>query len=83
MRALNERGTVLFGAIEKILDVTRYGDTLSGAVPEPTERVPEELRSRQPSMFSVIRGLVELFASPGANPENSSSPLTPMASHPL
>ena len=40
----------------------RRGST--GEVRASGERFPEEERSRQPSVFSVLRALVELFASP-------------------
>ncbi|HYD32088.1 MAG TPA: anthranilate synthase, partial [Azospirillaceae bacterium] len=65
IEALNERGLVL---LPPIADALGLPPTASGVldvrVPEATERVPEELRSRQPSVFSAIRRLVELFASP-------------------
>src|SRR5712692_6399847 len=62
VRALNERGRVLLGVIERALSATeavascgRDGDSVRGAVREPAGRVPEEERSRQPTVFSVIR----------------------------
>ncbi len=70
VRALNERGGVLLGAIEAALrsdravaNVERDKASISGSVREPTERVPEEQRSRQPTIFSVIRAIKDLFAS--------------------
>ncbi|HEY3912109.1 MAG TPA: anthranilate synthase component I [Stellaceae bacterium] len=69
--ALNSRGRVLLPAIAESLarlSAIRLGDDdenrISGDVAESSERFPEELRSRQPSIFSVLRALVDLFASP-------------------
>ena len=36
---------------------------ITGAVAEPEGRFPEEQRSRQPSVFTVLRALVDLFGS--------------------
>lgn len=41
------------------------GTVLSGQVPKSDEYFPEEERSRQPSIFSVIRTLVDFFQSDG------------------
>jgi anthranilate synthase len=46
-----------------IASVKRGPDGLNGAVSEPTERVPEEERSRQPTVFTVLRAIGDLFAS--------------------
>jgi anthranilate synthase len=69
--ALNERGAVLLPAIESHLadlDAVqiRHGgaERIEGDVRESSERFPEEQRSRQPSVFSVLRSLGDLFASP-------------------
>src|SRR5688572_26451404 len=69
VRALNERGSVLLSTIERALAATvgvasveRSGDAIGGRVAEPTERLPEEQRSRQPTLFTVLRALVDLFA---------------------
>ncbi|AGP38466.1 anthranilate synthase component I [Sorangium cellulosum] len=69
---LNERGRVLLPAIEEALRgyepieaVERRPDEVVGAVRPAGERVPEELRSRQPSIFSVLRRMIELFGVPG------------------
>ena len=71
VRALNTRGTVLLGAIEPalggragVVSVERDGDALRAVVAEPTQRLPEEERSRQPTVFTVLRAVGELFASP-------------------
>lgn len=70
VRALNERGTVLLAVIEgalsacdAVLSCELGGDRVEGTVREPGGRVPEEQRSRQPTVFSVIRALIDLFAS--------------------
>jgi anthranilate synthase len=69
--ALNRRGWVLLPAIADCLSrlptasLDRTGeDRLLGEVALTTERFSEEMRSRQPSVFSVLRALVDLFASP-------------------
>jgi anthranilate synthase len=68
--ALNERGLVLLEPIAESLAglaairVERVGrDRISGEIEQTEQRFPEESRSRQPSVFSVLRGLVDLFAS--------------------
>ncbi|WP_437573623.1 anthranilate synthase component I [Sorangium sp. So ce887] len=70
--ALNERGRVILPAIDEALRnfdavaaIERRADEVVGAVRPPGERVPEELRSRQPSIFSVLRRMIELFGVPG------------------
>src|SRR5271155_2472090 len=68
--ALNERGQVLLDPIAESLAglaairVERVGhDRISGGIERSEERFPEESRSRQPSVFSVLRALVDLFRS--------------------
>jgi anthranilate synthase len=68
--ALNERGRVLLDPVGDSLaglDVTRIErvghDRLTGKVEQSEGRFPEESRSRQPSVFSVLRALVDLFGS--------------------
>jgi anthranilate synthase len=71
IEALNKRGCVLLkpiaGALAN-LDATELervgGDRIAGKIAEPDQRFPEESRSRQPSVFSVLRALVGLFSSP-------------------
>ena len=70
IRALNDRGVVLLGAIERAIAAAgavesheRSDTAVEGVVREATERVPEEQRSRQPTMFSVVRALIDLFGS--------------------
>ena len=72
VEALNERGRVLLPAIERAIGALDVVDELvcdNGAscmaiVAEPEGRFPEEERSRQPSVFSVLRAIVGLFRSP-------------------
>jgi anthranilate synthase len=71
VEALNERGRLLLGAIGDRLggleaaDIRRTDeDRIEGEVRESETRFPEEQRSRQPSVFSVLRALGDLFASP-------------------
>ncbi|HYZ92610.1 MAG TPA: anthranilate synthase component I [Actinomycetota bacterium] len=70
VRALNERGRVLLPPIAAALDdfdavaaLERHLDELEGVVAEPTRRLPEEERSRHPTVFSVLRAICDLFAS--------------------
>jgi anthranilate synthase len=70
IRALNDRGRVLLGVIERTIASTgavasheRSEEAIRGVVRESTERVPEEQRSKQPTMFSVVRALIDLFSS--------------------
>jgi anthranilate synthase len=68
VEALNARGRVLLprlgealaalGAVERLV---ADRDRLTGAVREPAGRFAEEDRSRQPSVFSVLRELIALF----------------------
>jgi anthranilate synthase len=70
VEALNARGLVLIGAIEaalRALDAVAIessgADRIAGTIRETTTRFPEEQRSRQPSVFSVLRALIALFKS--------------------
>ena len=69
--ALNERGRLLLPPLRACLaalaavDISDdASDRLDGAIGDSEQRFPEELRSRQPSVFSVLRAVGELFASP-------------------
>jgi anthranilate synthase len=69
--ALNARGRVLLTAIAEMvqsLDAVaslQIADaSLAGTVRPSTRRFAEEERSRQPSIFSVLRGLLEVFQHP-------------------
>jgi anthranilate synthase len=68
--ALNERGRILLQPVSEALSrlpATRIRpvgrDTVLGEVEETGQRFAEENRSRQPSVFSVLRALVDLFGS--------------------
>jgi anthranilate synthase len=68
--ALNERGRVVLPAIEAVLRASADVATVAGdanrldvVVKEPAGPFTEEERSRQPSVFSVVRALVALFRS--------------------
>jgi len=68
--ALNQRGRVLLdpiaesvGALAATTVEKNSADRVSGEIGETKERFPEERRSRQPSVFSVLRALIHLFAS--------------------
>src|SRR3984893_6277856 len=70
VEALNARGRVLIPDIGEALaglmtvEMTHIGeDRVTGAVLESETRFPEEQRSRQPSIFSVLRALNDLFGS--------------------
>ena len=78
--ALNERGKVLLAVVHDALvgdpgsgnppalplaDLRREESVLKGAVPKSEEYFPEEERSRQPSIFSVIRAVVATFHAEG------------------
>ena len=72
--ALNERGAVILPAVADAL--RRAGDVVTARpasesaeaitvrVPEPARFVPEEERSRRPTVFSAVREIIALFAGP-------------------
>jgi anthranilate synthase len=68
--ALNARGRVLLPLIAAtVRDLTAIarsetcGDEIVGAVKVVTGRFAEEERSKQPSIFSLLRALIDLFSS--------------------
>ncbi len=70
VRALNDRGRVVLPAIATALDgcdaviaFEPHTDELDGVIAEPTRRLPEEERSRHPTVFSALRAIGDLFAS--------------------
>jgi len=70
VEALNARGHIVLDAVEGALDRLEIAesrraaeDRIDGEVRESDTRFPEEQRSRQPSIFSVLRALGELFGS--------------------
>ncbi len=71
LTAHNERGALLLPLLAERLQaqaqiqhVQRAQYTIEGAIVPVTEPFAEEERSQQPSAFSVIRALLDLFASP-------------------
>jgi anthranilate synthase len=69
--ALNARGEVLLAPIARLLQdhetvavLRKQGASVTAELHAPDTRFPEELRSRQPSVFSVLRALIALFAAP-------------------
>src|SRR5215470_6367197 len=71
VQALNARGRILLAAVEaalRSLDAVEWmsvtDDSLEGAIRAPAGRFVEEERSRQPSVFSVLRTLSALFRHP-------------------
>src|SRR5205085_2309953 len=71
IEALNDRGHLLLGAAAEALagisaaEIRCGGDgRIDGEIRPGDTRFPEEERSRQPSVFSVLRALGEHFASP-------------------
>jgi anthranilate phosphoribosyltransferase len=68
--ALNDRGRVLLPAItialhmdKSIQDVEQADDEINGAVALPEGSFSEEERSKQPSLFSVVRVVSSVFKS--------------------
>src|ERR1700722_6992206 len=71
VEALNPRGELLLAPVAEALrrlDPVEIGTAddrqIDGTIREATTRFPEEQRSRQPSVFSVLRALIALFKSP-------------------
>jgi anthranilate synthase len=71
LTAHNERGQLLLPLLAdrlqaqpQVQHVQRAQSTIEGAIVPVTEPFAEEERSQQPSAFSVIRALLDLFASP-------------------
>lgn len=69
--ALSDRGRVLLPpiagairALEAATDVEASADRVAARIREPERRFAEEERSRQRSVFSLVRALVDLFYSP-------------------
>jgi anthranilate synthase len=71
VEALNKRGTVLIPAFARAIATvegatirSQDGTRVEAEIAEPSGRFPEEQRSRQPSVFSALRALIDLFSSP-------------------
>ena len=69
--ALNPRGEVLLRPIARqlhglatIVGLHEHSTSIEGEVCAPNVRFPEEQRSRQPSIFSVLRAVIALFSAP-------------------
>src|ERR1700683_2314460 len=65
--ALNERGTIILPAIAAALrksgpSKNQAKTSITIEIPEPLGQVPEERRSRRPTVFSAIREVIALFA---------------------
>jgi len=70
LAALNARGVVLLPALAAALEgdpalaaLEASAEAIDLEVREPEGRFPEELRSKQPSVFSVLRAIGALFAA--------------------
>src|SRR5262249_47154744 len=66
--ALGARGRLLLPILAPVLEqlaavaaIVPRDDALLGSIREPAGRFPEEQRSKQPSVFSVLRALIDLF----------------------
>ncbi|MGH2447055.1 MAG: anthranilate synthase component I [Chloroflexota bacterium] len=69
--ALNDRGKLLLEAISRVVeelhavvDPAFDNDVVRGKTRLPDTSFTEEERSRQPSIFSVLRAIIALFAAP-------------------
>ena len=70
--ALNERGEMLLPAVGAALRAAGRprpvrepdGRAITVEIPEPDGAVPEEERSRRPTVFSALREVIALFAGP-------------------
>ena len=70
VEALNPRGRVLLPAVASVLALlsgthveNSNQQRVKGEIAPTAERFPEEQRSRQPSVFSLLRALIDLFGS--------------------
>ncbi|WP_231516916.1 anthranilate synthase component I [Sporolactobacillus terrae] len=68
--ALNQRGRLLLAAIDEqltknsqIVMIERSAESIIGTIKSDHELFREEERTRQPSIFTVLRAIQELFAS--------------------
>jgi anthranilate synthase len=69
--ALNERGKVLLDFLTELLSnqsylqaVNQENNQITGSILSTEQLFSEEERSRQPSVFSVVRQILSIFASP-------------------
>ena len=70
IEAYNGRGEILLGAIftvlknhEHVAEINTTKTEIHLRVSEPTGVISEEMRSRSPTVFSVLRAIVDLFRS--------------------
>ncbi|MGI9336245.1 MAG: anthranilate synthase component I, partial [Gammaproteobacteria bacterium] len=70
VNALNDRGFQLLDVIGRALGrepavecLERRANGYQGQIVDPPADFPEELRSKQPTVFSMLRALIELFGS--------------------
>ena len=70
IHGLNGRGEVLcqvvadhLRGLDAIATLKARNGRIDGTIAEPTGRFPEEARSRQPSVFSILRAITELFGA--------------------
>mmetsp|Transcript_11356 Transcript_11356/g.26196 ORF Transcript_11356/g.26196 Transcript_11356/m.26196 type:complete len:776 (+) Transcript_11356:93-2420(+) len=68
--ALSARGVLFLPTIHEVIrsnaavqSCVQTSDAISGEVKKPEGFFPEEQRSRQPSIFSIVRCIIELFSS--------------------
>ena len=75
IKALNDRGVVLIAFIKEYLQKkndkfsihdSSTSEIIFGEVIPSSDYFPEEERSKQPSLFSLVRAIQELFSSPDA-----------------
>ncbi len=71
IRSLNARGELLLPVVveaarksDAVQKETSDGGVFTFELRAPTARVPEEQRSKQPSVFSVLRSIIDTFRSP-------------------
>lgn len=71
VEALNDRGEVLLpaiarrlSAVDAVASLEQTDRQVAGRIATPDRRFREEERSKQPSVFTVLRALVDLFSSP-------------------
>jgi anthranilate synthase len=74
IKALNERGMILIDSVyNKLRDLAEItainytGSCVQGTIKDSNQFFPEEQRSKQPTVFSMIRAIKELFFMPDEN----------------
>ncbi|WP_454888852.1 anthranilate synthase component I [Sphingobium indicum] len=70
LEALNRRGEIMLALFRSslrelpdVVDIEETSHCLALTIMAPTDRVPEEFRSRLPSVFSVIRAVKQIMAN--------------------